>query len=161
MGLFTPRDRAPLDHSAEARVQEKVRELPHSDFAPRRRPVNNDLTSHIASLMQRTSATSLREIDDLIGALRRRREELLAESARVQRQIIEYAELSQSTVQSTRIIAESLAHFNKVPDAPSMGEQHLADISNKDRERGSAEDHETFGDGSPEIPEASRTSEAP
>jgi len=90
-----------------------------------------------------------------------RREELLAESARVQRQIIEYAELSQSTVQSTRIIAESLAHFNKVPDAPSMGEQHLEDISNKDRERGSGEDHETVGGGSPEIPETSRTSEAP
>jgi len=124
--------------------------------------VNNDLTSHIASLMQRTSATSLREIDDLIVALRRRREELLAESARVQRQIIEYAELSQSTVQSTRIIAESLAHFNKVPDAPSMTEQHLEDISNEDRERGSGEDRGTFG-GNPETPEATcnRASDAP
>ena len=160
MGLFTPRDRAPLDAPAEPRLPGKVRELPRSDFVPRRRPVNNDLAGHIASLMQRTSATSLREIDDLIVALRRRREELLAESARVQRHIIEYAELSQSTVQSTRMIAESLAHFNKVPDAPSMGDQHLAEISNKDHERGSGEDHETFGGGSPEIPEESRTPEA-
>src|SRR5215471_17890130 len=74
MGLFTPRDRAPLDAPAEPRLPGKVRELPRTDFAPRRRPVNDDMAGHIASLMQRTSAASLREIDDLIVALRRRRE---------------------------------------------------------------------------------------
>jgi len=124
--------------------------------------VTNDLAGHIASLMQRTSATSLREIDDLILALRKRREELLRESDRVRREIIEYAALSQSTVQSTRIIAESLANFNKVPDAPSISAQHLEDVSSEGDERRSGENVRSLS-GDPEIPDAARTpaSEAP
>jgi hypothetical protein len=40
----------------------------------------------------------------------------------VQREITEYAHLSQSAMQSTKIIAESLSHWKKIPDAPSMRE---------------------------------------
>ncbi len=41
-------------------------------------------------------------------------------------------------MQSTKIITESLAHWNKVPDAPSMTEFHVEDISKgEDRESGS------------------------
>ena len=45
---------------------------------------------------------------------------LHTEGARVQREIVEYATLSQAAMQSTKIIAESLTHWKKVPDAPSM-----------------------------------------
>jgi hypothetical protein len=40
----------------------------------------------------------------------------------VRRDIVEYATLSQAAMQSTRIIAESLTHWKKVPDAPSISE---------------------------------------
>ena len=102
--------------------------------------------------MRQVSEASLREIDDLVIELQRQREKLLSESVRVQREIAEYAELSQLTMQSTKIITESLAYLNKVPDAPSMGEPHVEDNSNEeDRESGSeelaqhGEDHEALG----------------
>ena len=38
----------------------------------------------------------------------------------VQREIVEYATLSQAALQSTKIIAESLTGWKKVPDAPSL-----------------------------------------
>jgi hypothetical protein len=74
--------------------------------------------------MQRVSDTSVHEIDDLIAVLQRRREALLSESARMQREIIEYAKLNQATLQSTEIITESLASFRRVSDAPSLSEPH-------------------------------------
>jgi hypothetical protein len=57
---------------------------------------------------------SLKEVDDLIVELQRQREKLLSESARVQREIIEFATMSQSTMQSTKIIAESLTYWNRI-----------------------------------------------
>ena len=156
MGLFTSRERAQVEKPTELRAQGRVRELVRQDFAPRRRPAEIDLTGHVGTLMRQVSEASLREIDDLVIELRRQREKLLSESARVQREIVEYAELSQSTMQSTKIITESLAYLSKVADAPSMGEPQVGplveDNSNEeDRESGSEElaqhggDHEVFG----------------
>jgi hypothetical protein len=127
MGFFTSRERGDLGKSAEPRLQEREREVVRHDFAPRRRPAEPDLTGHVGTLMRRVADSSLQDIDNLIARLQRRREQLLAESERVQREIIEYAKLSQTTMQSTKIISESLAHFSKVPDAPRMSELHLAD----------------------------------
>jgi hypothetical protein len=131
MSFFTTRERAELGKSAEIRVEGKVRESVRRDFAPRRRPADNDLAGHVGSVMRRVAESSLQEIDDLIVVLQGRREELLSESARVQREIIEYAKLSQSTMQSTKIITDSLSYLNKVPGAPRMSEFHLEDISNE------------------------------
>jgi hypothetical protein len=147
MGFFTSRERGEFGKSVEPRVPEEERDVVRHDFAPRprRRPAEPDLTGHVGTLMRRVSDSSLQDIDDLIAKLQRRREQLLAESERVQREIIEYAKLSQTTMQSTKIISESLAHFNKVPDvpfnkvsdAPRMSELHLAD--NDDAERGNGQ----------------------
>ena len=131
MSFFTTRERAELGKSAEIRTERKVRDVVRSEFAPRRRPdsglpgpvgsvrqqrpADNDLAGHVGSVMQKVTRSSLQEIDDLILVLRRRREELLSESAHVQRAVIEYAKLSQSTMQSARIITESLSHLNRIP----------------------------------------------
>ncbi|HKA79553.1 MAG TPA: hypothetical protein VKD43_05940 [Xanthobacteraceae bacterium] len=141
MGFFTSRERGELGKSAEPRLPSREREVVRHDFAPRRRPqpTEPDLTGHVGTLMRRVSDSSLRDIDDLIDRLQRRREQLLAESERVQREIIEYAKLSQTTMQSTKIISESLAHFNKVPDAPRMSELHLADGDDAERRNGRAD----------------------
>jgi hypothetical protein len=48
----------------------------------------------------------VREIDNIIVELQTFREKLQSEGARVQREIVEYATLSQSTLQSTKVISE-------------------------------------------------------
>jgi hypothetical protein len=48
------------------------------------------------------------------------RDRLHIEGERVQREIVEYASLSQAAMQSTKIISESLNHWKKVPDAPNL-----------------------------------------
>ena len=86
------------------------------------RPADNNLGGHVRSVMRQVTESSLREIDDLIVVLWRRREELLNESARVERAVIEHAKLSQSTMQSARIITASLSHLNRVSAPPDKGE---------------------------------------
>jgi hypothetical protein len=63
---------------------------------------------NIASLLQKTAGTSMQEVDNLISELERLRERLQRDAARVQQELVEYATLSQSTLQSTRVISESL-----------------------------------------------------
>ena len=60
------------------------------------------------------AGTSVQEIDGLIAELQTLRSLLQKEGARVQRSLAEYAHLSQSAMQSTRIIAESLAQWKQV-----------------------------------------------
>ena len=66
------------------------------------------VASNISSLLQRTAGTSVREVDALIGELEKLRDRLKRDAARVQSELVEYATLSQSTLQSTRVISESL-----------------------------------------------------
>jgi hypothetical protein len=124
MSLIKSREPAELDKQAESEVEGEIREFVRRDVAGLRRqqPENDSemVASNIGSLLQRVAGTSVQEIDKLIGELQTLREMLHAEGARVQREIVEYATLSQAAMQSTKIIAESLTHWKKVPDAPSM-----------------------------------------
>jgi hypothetical protein len=137
MSFFTTRERAEFGNEKRAelgneiRMDRKVRDVVRSEFAPRQHrpdsdlpghvdsvmrqwPADNNLGGHVGSVIQQVTESSLQEIDDLLVVLRRRREELLSESAHVQRAVIEYAKLSQSTMQSVRLITESLSHLNRV-----------------------------------------------
>lgn len=60
-------------------------------------------------------------IDAVIAELEHRRQAILDESKRMQRQMIAYAKLNQSTIASTKIISESLADLAK-QDAPAINE---------------------------------------
>jgi len=114
---------AATDKAGEAQVEGEIREFVRRDVATLRRQPENDsemVASNIGNLLQRVAGTSVKEIDKLIAELQTLREMLHNEGARVQREIVEYAALSQAAMQSTRIIAESLTHWKKVPDAPSM-----------------------------------------
>jgi hypothetical protein len=145
MAFFTSRERAALSNSGDADVEGTIRAFVRRDFAPMRPPQDqnhvrrdfasrrepqdqdyvrqqrrgHDLAGSVSSDLQRVSETSRVEIDNLIVELQMQREKLLSESARVQRDIVEFARLSQSTMQSTKIIAESLVYWNKVAPAPS------------------------------------------
>src|SRR5436189_300033 len=89
--------------------------------ATARTPFDRDVVANnINQLLQRVAGTSVQEIDKLISELQTLRDTLQSEAARVQREIVEYATLSQAALQSTKIIAESLTHWKKVPDAPSL-----------------------------------------
>ena len=148
MGFFTARERAELGRSMEIGVEGKNGESARHDFAPRQRPREEDAAGQ---LMQRMAKTALQEIDDLIAELRRRRERLLSESARVQREIIEYAKLNQSAVQSTKTITERLSNLKKFPDAQAISEVHDEGLSNEKRRESEAEtftqqSDRTFGD---------------
>ena len=71
----------------------------------------------LSALLGRVSGTSTREIDNLIGELQALRKKLQADSNRIQRDISEYASLSQSVMQLTKIVSDSV---KKLPDAPEF-----------------------------------------
>ena len=123
MSFIKSRETAEPDKTAEAQVEGEIREFVRRDVATLRRSPESDsemVASNIGTLLQRVSGTSVQEIDRLISELRLLREMLQNEGARVQREIVEYATLTQAAMQSTKIIAESLTHWKKVPDAPSV-----------------------------------------
>jgi cell division septum initiation protein DivIVA len=110
------KNKAPVDgdQSRDAGVEGEIREFVRRDGqALRRAPeTDSELVAHnITTLLQRVAGTSVQEVDRLIGELQQLRELLHQEGARVQREITEYAHLSQSAMQSTKIIAESLSHW--------------------------------------------------
>ena len=125
MTLFKSRESSELDKAVESEVEGEIREFVRRDVATLRRHPESDseiVASNINSLLQRVAGTSIQEIDKLIAELQTLRDRLNTEAARVQREIVEYATLSQAAMQSTKIIAESLTHWKKVPDAPSIRE---------------------------------------
>jgi hypothetical protein len=123
MNSIKAREPADFDKPAEIGMEGEIREFVRRDVATLRRPPESDsemVASNIGSLLQRVAGTSVQEIDRLISELQTLREMLHNEGARVQREIVEYATLSQAAMQSTKIIAESLTHWKRTPDAPSL-----------------------------------------
>jgi hypothetical protein len=123
MTMIKTRESTDDKSGLESAVEGEIREFVRRDVATLRRQPESDsemVASNIGSLLQRVAGTSVQEIDKLIGELQTLREMLATEGARVQREIVEYATLSQAAMQSTKIIAESLTHWKKVPDAPSI-----------------------------------------
>jgi hypothetical protein len=123
MNSIKAREPTEFDKSADIGMEGEIREFVRRDVATLRRPPESDsemVASNIGSLLQRVAGTSVQEIDRLIGELQTLREMLHNEGARVQREIVEYATLSQAAMQSTKIIAESLTHWKRTPDAPSL-----------------------------------------
>ena len=97
-------------------VEGEIREFVRRDVASLRRNPETDsdqVANNISSLLQRVAGTSVQEIDRLIAELKSLRDTLSAEGERVGREIARYATLSQSAMQSTKIIGESIAHWGK------------------------------------------------
>ncbi len=123
MAFLNTRDSAEVDTPAETEMEGEIREFVRRDVATSlRRPESDSeiVASNIGALLQRVAGTSVQEIEKLISELQTLRDMLHNEGARVQREIVEYATLSQAAMQSTKIIAESLTQWKKVPDAPSL-----------------------------------------
>ncbi|HZN27890.1 MAG TPA: hypothetical protein VFB68_03720 [Xanthobacteraceae bacterium] len=111
---FVRRDTASLPRSAERdgdTLASRLGALP--------RPPEHDselVATKLGSLLQRVVGASVEQIDDVIFELQAFRQRLDNESARMQREIVEYATMSQAAMQSTRIIAESLTNWKRPSD---------------------------------------------
>jgi hypothetical protein len=112
-------DAKSLDKSIETEVEGNIRELVRRDGAASRQgnsQASNQAinqgggdsevsASNLNTLLRRVSGNSAREIDDLIGELQNLRDKLEADGHRVQRDIMDYADLSQAVMQLTKIIS--------------------------------------------------------
>ena len=125
MTVTKPSETTYIDKPAEGQVEGEIREFVRRDIATFRRQPESDgevVANNIGTLLQRVAGTSVKEVDKLIVELQTLRDMLQTESSRVQREIVEFATLSQAAMQSTKIIAESITHWKRIPDAPSMRE---------------------------------------
>jgi hypothetical protein len=98
-------------------VEADIREFVRRDTRQLRRAsetAGEMFTSNVNSLVQRVAGTSLREIDMLLRELEGLRDFLQNEGERVQREVAGYAHLSQTAMQSTKIIAESMHQWRKL-----------------------------------------------
>src|SRR5260370_1105738 len=113
MTFLKTREPAEIETSVETEVEGEIREFVRRDVVGVRRQPESDselVANNINQLLQRVAGTSVQEIDKLITELQTLRDTLQSEAARVQREIVEYATLSQAALQSTTIIAESRGH---------------------------------------------------
>jgi len=126
MAFGKARYTAENDQPVEPEVEGEIREFVRREVAtnPGRQPENESeqVANNLNSVLQRVSSTSVQEIDKLITELQMLRDKLQSEAARVQREIVEYATLSQAALQSTKIIAESLIEWRKASHASPPSE---------------------------------------
>jgi hypothetical protein len=73
---------------------------------------------NLSGLLRRVSANATREVDNLISELQTMRDQLHADSSRIERGIVEYTALNKSVIQLTKIIANGMPH-----DAASVSEK--------------------------------------
>jgi len=71
-------------------------------------PMGEITADSIRVFMRDVSATTMREISDLIAQLETLRAKLLSDGTRAERQILEYARLGQSATQLATIASESM-----------------------------------------------------
>ena len=79
-------------------------------------------TENLSDLLGRVSENSTGEIDSLIGEFQRLRGKLQTDSQRLQREIEDYAALSQQVMQLTKTISESVEKVRASADRPASDE---------------------------------------
>ena len=120
MSIVKPRGLSRNDPPAE--IEGSIRERVRRESTAIRQPgdISAQATDDLSSLVQRVSGQSTQEIDYLIDGLKSLRKKLDDDGHRVQREIVEYASLSRSVIQLTKIVSEGMTHVKKVPDAPNI-----------------------------------------
>ena len=80
---------------------------------------------NLGDLLGQVSRNSTGEIDSLIGELDRLRGTLQTDGERIQREIEEYAALSQQVMQLTKTISESVEKVRSSVDRPQGGPRNI------------------------------------
>ena len=117
------------DGSADLDYRGEVRDTATRDLVTLRRGPETDsqiAADGIDSLLHRLAAGSLQEIDNALAELQERitdlqnlHEQVRKECVRVQQEVSEYANVTRSAMQSTKIITESLRYWNKIDPHPA------------------------------------------
>jgi hypothetical protein len=115
--------------AAVSEVEAGIRDFVRNDVAYLRRPAlglpstetalepsTEATVSNVNSLIQRVAGTSLTEIENLISEIESLRDLLHAEGQRVQREISDFAQLSQAAMKSTRMIADNVTQWKRAAD---------------------------------------------
>ena len=115
--------RLPLSNKPE--LEGSIRELVRRESSAIRQAGDNSeqAARELASLVQRISGGSTREVDHLINGLTNLRQKLDDEAMRIRSDIIEFASLSQSVMQLTKIVSDGVTQVGKVPDAPGIASE--------------------------------------
>jgi hypothetical protein len=121
MSIVKSRELTPSDNPAE--IEGNIRGLVRQQNSAVRQPENSG--ERASTLMRRLSLESTREIDRLIDDLKNVRGKLEDDGNRVQSAIVGYASLSQSVIQLTKIVSDSMTHVKRVSDAPSISTEAL------------------------------------
>ena len=99
-------------------TERNIRELRDTVAFRQAESIDGETTANnLGALLERVSGTSSREIDNLIDDLQALRKKLQVDSNRIQRDIADYASLSQSVMQLTKIVSDSV---KKLPDTPEF-----------------------------------------
>jgi hypothetical protein len=111
--------RLPLSNKPE--LEGSIRELVRRESSAIRQAGDNSeqAARELASEVRRISGGSTREVDHLINGLTNLRQKLDDEAMRIRSDIIEFASLSQSVMQLTKIVSDGVTQVAKVPDPPS------------------------------------------
>ncbi len=127
MSWLNSPERAQVNEPVEvcSKLEGEIREFVRRDTSttppsapPQQHKDSELIATHVGLLVQQVSGTSVQEIEKLIAELHMLRETLQNEAARVQREIMGYAILTQDARQSLRTISESLSFWKGDPAAP-------------------------------------------
>ena len=121
MSIVKSRELTRSDNPAE--IEGNIRGLVRQQNSAVRQPENGG--EQASTLMRRLSLESTREVDRLIDDLKNLRGKLEDDGNRVQSAIVGYASLSQSVIQLTKIVSDSMTHVKRVSDAPSISTEAL------------------------------------
>jgi hypothetical protein len=115
MSTAKPRELARSNKSAE--MGEVIWNVEHQSGTVDQ---SEDTGKQASTLIRQVSLVSTREIDRLIGDLKQLRDRLKNDGDRIQGDIVEYASLSQSAVQLTKIVTDSMTQVKGMSDPPSV-----------------------------------------
>jgi vacuolar-type H+-ATPase subunit I/STV1 len=127
MSVIRPERLSEIDEAAAAvteataEVEGEIREFVRRDisvFRRHRQDSGEAAVENISSLIQRVSSASVAEIDRVINELNAVRDMLRNEGDRVQREITQYASLSQAAMSSMKVITDSLSQWNAPSTQP-------------------------------------------
>jgi hypothetical protein len=119
MTSVKPSGSAEIDKSSEMDLIGRIHESRRAgDGFPQVENRDGEIAAHnLGALLHRVSEASTREIEFLVSELQSLDKKLRTDGDRIQRDIEEYAELSQHVMQLTAIIADSV---RILPSAPSI-----------------------------------------
>jgi hypothetical protein len=113
----------PPETKAEGQIHESVREAARSPQAE-----SEGVADSMGALLKRVAGSSVREVDRVIAELQTMRDFLEDEAARIQREIVEYAHLSQAAMQATNVIAKNITRFVSDVDAKNQCDKSRATL---------------------------------